>query len=223
MSYTISDVPFSLAVGDLDSDGKPEIIVNNQNSISILKNKIGAITPLHLLSFIGKAFDNKVQLKWQTAQEQNTHKFEIERSTNLRNYLTIGSKNATGNSTSTTDYSYTDNSPLKGTNFYRLKMFDSDGSLTFSKVVAISINNATKRLTVYPNPTSDLIQLQAFGENERATLQITNVSGKIVKQEVVSLNGFTALSIDIKPLQAGKYFVTLQRTSAKETAEFIKL
>ncbi len=78
--------------------------------------------PLHLLTFTAKRANTANLLNWTTAQEVNTDRFEIERSGNSREFSKIGVVKA-GN----TNYTFTDNDPLKGVNYYRLKMLDKDG------------------------------------------------------------------------------------------------
>lgn len=179
--------------------------------------------PLNLYSFTGVLQNNEVELQWQTAQEQNTDKFIVERSSNFRNYNPVGSKEAAGNSTSTRKYLLRDKEPLTGTNFYRLRMVDKDGSFTFSRVIVINVSTIINKLHVYPNPAKNILQIQGFEGNEKVSLQITNSIGETVKMQVVQLNGSGSYSLDINTLKSGKYFIALQGKTERKIIEFIKL
>ena len=79
-----------------------------------------------------------------------------------------------------------------------------------------------KGLYIFPNPVLDVLNVQARGVNETATVQIIDVFGRIVKQEIKILNYNTFFSIDVKSLQKGTYFLVLYRNDNKEVQVFTK-
>ena len=107
--------------------------------------------PVTLLDISATVVQKNVLVKWQTSQEINTSHFNVERSTDGQRFLSIGSVVAAGNSSSLRKYSFTDQQPLPGTYYYRVKMVDIDGSYKYSDVVRI-IFDATQNISVYPNP-----------------------------------------------------------------------
>ena len=177
--------------------------------------------PLTLLSFNSSLENKNVILHWQTAQEINTSYFIIERSTNGTDFSSIGKIVASGNSSTTKNYSYTDTKPINGTNYYRLKMLDTDGKYIYSKVLVIKIDGKST-LQIFPNPAKNILYIQASGENEKATVQIIDVTGRIIKEEKISLNGNTSFSIDINNLPDGLYNLILKSKSINEQKKFIK-
>jgi len=177
--------------------------------------------PLSLTSFTASKSNNSIELNWKTANEQNTAAFVIERSTDGRNFTNLGTVQSSGNSSSTKNYSFTDQNPLTGTSFYRLKMVDKDGSFTYSKVIAVSMSAITKALQVFPNPVRDILHVQTTGI-EIITLQIVDAAGKITKQEKIQLNGNTSFSVEVQSLPKGKYYLVLQRKDGKEVEGFVK-
>jgi hypothetical protein len=109
--------------------------------------------PVTLMTFTGQAEGSGVLLHWATAEEQNSSYFEVDRSADNQTYTAIGQVSAAGNSTQTTDYSFTDGSPLTGNNYYRLKMVNLDGSFLYSQVVVVNIGGSSmSSVNVYPNP-----------------------------------------------------------------------
>ena len=96
-----------------------------------------------------------VLLNWSTSTELNNRGFEIERSTNKKDWRLIGFKEGKGTTTETQNYSFVDD--LFGISspqlFFRLKQIDFDGSFEYSDVVEVDIAPSTFSLSQnYPNP-----------------------------------------------------------------------
>jgi len=140
------------------------------------RNDFSAV-PVKLTSFTVQKNGSNVNLNWSTAQEQNSKNFEIERSSNGRNWNTIGSVNAAGNSTQNINYAFTDKAPLSGINYYRLKEVNTDEkfSYSFTRTVLFSHQNS---IVIAPNPATDFVTVYM------------NTTGNILNQVVVSdING----------------------------------
>jgi hypothetical protein len=121
--------------------------------------------PVALTDFKASKQHNAVLLQWQTASEQNSASFIIERSADGKDFDAIGNVRAAGNSTTNKSYRYEDASPLKGNNYYRLKQVDADGKISYSDVR--SINFATEAtLSWYAQGKNAVVQL-AGGANEQ--------------------------------------------------------
>jgi hypothetical protein len=115
------------------------------------------VVPVELTSFTALISNNSVSLKWITATELNNRGFYVERS-NLKNsneWKSINFINGSSSTTETKHYSYTDNSPLQGISYYRLKQVDYDGSFTYSSIVEVNNNAVVDNFILaqnYPNP-----------------------------------------------------------------------
>lgn len=133
---------------------------------------------------------------------------ELERSTDGRNYSSIYSIFATALRCQQ-PFDYTDNQPAKGINYYRLKMTDADGKVTYSTTVTLI--NAVKGIDVMniaPNP----IVNNAFNLKVSAAVKtnmqivITDVQGRILQQQSVNLAaGFNSIPVNVGRLAAGTY------------------
>jgi hypothetical protein len=163
-----------------------------------------------------------VQLNWQTSSETNTSLFEIERSNDGNKFSKLAQINASGNSSTTKNYSYTDQQPLQGINFYRLKMIDLDGKFTYSKTVTVKMEGSNTTLQLFPNPAKNILNVQINAGNEKATIQIIDMSGRKVKEEKITLNGTTTVSVDINNLPKGTYNLLLKGSSINEQKKFVK-
>ena len=102
---------------------------------------VSAPVPVTLVDFYASEKSGKTLLQWATVTEVNSSYFEVQRSNNGLNYESIGTVNATGNSSTRIDYQLMDYYPLLGVNYYRLRIVDKDGQFEYSKIVSINFRN----------------------------------------------------------------------------------
>jgi Zn-dependent metalloprotease/ligand-binding sensor domain-containing protein len=131
------------------------------------------ITPLKLVVFTGVHSNGNNFLQWQTSNEENTHSFEIERSTDGVLYTTITTKAAVGNGNN--NYTVTDNNISTGIFYYRLKMIDKNGDFKYSKVIKITTTQP-QLLIVSPNPVTNNFRLTGLANIQK--IQLNDLSGK---------------------------------------------
>lgn len=177
--------------------------------------------PVNLVSFTANKINNAVQLNWQTVSEKNFSFFAVERSADGMIFSSLGEVPVSFNNSTTKNYSYTDGSPIAGTNFYRLKMVDADGKFTYSKIVAVK-NDNNNSFKIFPNPANDILYVQISGSNDFTTLQIFDAGGRKLKEEKVVLNSNTSHSINIKNLPKGVYNLFLKSKTINEHQTFVK-
>lgn len=155
--------------------------------------------PVTLTKF--NALRNGVQayLQWQTAQEENSSEFVIERSADGKIYTSIGTVPAAGKSSQPIDYTFTDLTPINGPNYYRLRETDLDSKYTYSIVRVLNFGESS-RVTWFRTGhlTAQIVYLR--GNNENYTL--CDISGHILRQG--QLSGGKA---DVSNLPAGVYVV----------------
>ncbi len=171
--------------------------------------------PATLTSFDAIKQNSKTLLQWSTAGEQNNKGFEIERSTDSRNWGSIGfvSSKATGGSSSTQlSYSFVDNTPASGRNFYRLKQTDFDGKYEYSHIRQVSFNN--RKINIYPNPAKTFITVTGLSGNE--TINLCDITGKTLNTIPVADRTTT---ITLENLVAGMYMLKILIPNEKTITE----
>jgi hypothetical protein len=154
--------------------------------------------PVTLTKYSAKAFDGGVQNIWETEAEVNNSYFTVLRSADGRDYEEIGKVKGSGNSTTAHRYSFTDEHPLQGTSYYRLKQTDYNGkSETFAPVsVSIGVSqNIAAEFRVFPNPFKDFFNVQFKSEEEGdIELQLLNYSGtKLFSQSARAEEGSNSI------------------------------
>ncbi|OQP54580.1 hypothetical protein A4H97_21665 [Niastella yeongjuensis] len=201
------------------SGGPPDLLV------AAFKNDNVAL-PIVLTQFYAQQQTSNVVLQWTTSSEENVAQFVVERSSDGKTFKTIGTVAATGNSTISKSYSFTDQSPLTTSdNYYRLQVRDLNGSFTYSKILIIKFSTAiSTNLQVFPNPVTSVLQVQIPGGfTGNTSLQVYDLSGHLVKVNKLTSNGIALnTTIDITRLPAGVY--TLKATDGKTSAitRFVK-
>lgn len=158
-----------------------------------------------------------VDIIWKTATEQNNDYFTIERSQDGLNYETIGSVAGAGNSSTTLAYQFSDEKPLFGKSYYRLKQTDFDGTSETFEPKAIYRSNV-EDVMLQPNPVERGSQLTVYtgadGE-ELVELSIFNSSGLKVITKTIGTAHNVEIGSDLEP---GLYIVKVN----SGTNQFIK-
>lgn len=150
------------------------------------------ILPLKLTSYgVTNDGHNGALVKWTVAEQVNTLRFDVERSTNGANFTTIGSKAAAGNYAGNMSYTFTDASPNAGTNYYRLKMVDIDDKVIYSDVKWAAFGQV-KDISISPNPAKDWIYVS--GANTGAIIRIMDLNGRLLQTQKLT-NAVTGINI----------------------------
>jgi hypothetical protein len=172
--------------------------------------------PVNLLSFEAIKQTKKVLLQWTTDNELNADKYIVERSADGIGYTPIGNVPAYNNGNKN-NYNLTNNQPLAGLNFYRLKMMDIDGSFRNSPIRKINFDNAADDFTVYPNPVSgDKIFISSTGNVNSAVL--FDAAGRLVK--LFTLKG-RSNTLDVGGIVKGTYQLKIFTEKSIHTEKII--
>jgi len=162
-------------------------VANLSNDFRISSiNAVATPMPITLVSFQGVENAGKVDLSWTTASEVNNNIFTILRSTDGSNFQSIGSIAGHGTTNSTHVYSFIDESPVIGKNYYQLKQTDFDGKSTSSEVIYVNVTEggAVSHFNVYPNPVNHSsvlnIEIEGIAPNLPLTIYMRNLAGDIV-------------------------------------------
>ncbi|KAI9430951.1 glycoside hydrolase 97-domain-containing protein [Russula earlei] len=164
--------------------------------------KTGALTlPVKVLDFSGTLNGSNAVLTWVTATELNILNYTVERSNDGTSFSSIGSvvaKNAAYNT-----YSFTDFSLNSGSNYYRLKIVEADGSFSYSAVVVLTLRPVTAAFGIYPNPVINTVTVTHSTASANATIQIITIDGKIVASQIIPA-GSTQTILNVASLMAGE-------------------
>jgi hypothetical protein len=186
--------------------------------------------PLELLTFTGSLLGNNTTLlKWKTTNELNTLKFDVERSIDGINFSTISSVNASGTTSTETNYSLIDAevASLPATIiYYRLKMIDRDGVFKYSPVISVSLGGIYGSVSIAPNPVSDLGKVVITAPSSgQVTYKLIDNTGRsiFVRSLQVKKNTENILSIDMRHLPNGTYYLKVNGAGIQNSVKVQKL
>ncbi|MEO8712900.1 MAG: choice-of-anchor J domain-containing protein [Parafilimonas sp.] len=169
---------------------------NNSNYIGIDEFSYENVLPVTLLNFNGTIQDNKALLTWSTANELNNKGFDIELSHDNKNFSSIGFVAGHGTAPGISQYNFTDNKLLSGSNYYRLKQVDVDGNFKYSSVIKLDLLKFDWKIFGNAAGNNSWIQLQTEADN-------------YVAIQIISANGQVIQTINKGNLSAGTYNIPL--------------
>ena len=150
-----------------------------------------SVLPVTFISFSAIEATGKVKVSWNILTEINTARYEVERSIDGITFINAGTITASQAGV----YSWLDNSPIKGSNFYRIKAIDKDGSAMYSNVLKIIIGGRKGTIQISPNPIKgSQINLQVADVARGIyTINLYNTIGQVVFTKNLEINGGTTI------------------------------
>ncbi|MEQ8325507.1 MAG: DUF2341 domain-containing protein, partial [Vicingaceae bacterium] len=158
--------------------------------------------PIDLLYFHAQLIGDVVGLSWVTVSEINNDFFSIERSSDLVDWETIDRIHGAGNSRQVLNYDRTDQRPLPGISYYRLKQTDFDGQFSYSNIEAIDNKEAIIN-EIYPQPANDFLILSL--SEKISSISIYGAQGKLVYSEDADFQNI--VKINVAEFKQGTYFL----------------
>lgn len=178
--------------------------------------------PVHLLSFTGEmTTGNHSLLAWKVADEQDALRYELEKSSDSRSFRNIYTRVVSNPSTGPVAYQYEDRQPREGANYYRLRIFDKDGSNRLSNVVLLFYKNEQESLTLFPNPATTSLNI-GYRSAVAATLRLVDMKGAVLHTQAIAAGNQT-FSIPVNGIAAGAYLLhVLYDNGQHKTIRFVK-
>ena len=166
--------------------------------------------PVTLIDFSALNKNNQYSLlTWQTSSEIDFDHFEIEHSTATTAFTSIGMVTGRSNTQGSQYYNFTDNNPIEGANYYRLKMVDKDGKYSYTRTVQLNFNMSI--ISLYPNPAKDRVYLENninFTNGELISIEMINPLGQHLLNEKITTRGIEQLILDFPAgTKEGVYYI----------------
>jgi hypothetical protein len=175
--------------------------------------------PVQLTFFKAQLKNKSVELKWTTASEINNDYFDIERSENGVDFISIGIVKGSGNSTATLNYFFSDFEPVYGISYYRLKQVDFDGRTSLSPSEKIDYTHPEEVKSspvniesIGPNPFSSSFTINYSTDNDfDVAVEIISFDGRSVfKTYQESNKGFNSFNFrNGENLPDGEYLLRI--------------
>ncbi|MGC4102780.1 T9SS type A sorting domain-containing protein [Ferruginibacter sp.] len=165
-------------------------------------------------------------LNWKvTCNSSPSATMVLERSADGRNFTSINSITADAVRCQQ-PFDYTDNQPLNGSNYYRLKITDINGKVTYSSMIVL-LNAATgfDIVGLYPTviSTNAVLNVTAAQKTKLSVL-VTDIAGRQVQKIAYNLiAGSNQFTVNFAGLSAGTYQLTgYTEEGVSKTVRFVK-
>jgi alpha-L-arabinofuranosidase len=196
------------------------------NSVTVLYLQDVSTLPLQVSTFNGSRLNSHNTLYWKVEGEENTERYEVERSFNGNHFSLIGTlvKNELKNG----EYKLTD---YESNSFqylwYRLRIVNSDGSTVYSKTIKLTTAGTEKfSFTIAPNPVKGDIHLQITSDYAKdAAVIITDYTGRVILNTSIILRAGNS-SIHLPgtgKIEQGVYTITIRHGLTAQSTKFSKL
>jgi hypothetical protein len=145
------------------------------------------LLPVNLISFSGEARNGNADLKWKITRDSDPSWFDIQRSTDAIAFTTVNRIPGQASSISGNDinYQYSDAPPRPDNYYYRLKMTDNAGVITYSPVISVTTSSTAVATTkVYPTVVNNnALYLQSGKKLQQASYTIFDLNGRVITRQ----------------------------------------
>lgn len=177
--------------------------------------------PVSLLSFDAQPQKGRIVLSWQTASEQNSKGFDVERSATGADFTAIGWIKGAGTVSAQKHYAFTDNFAQPNVAYqYRLKQVDMDGHFRYSAIRQAKIVSDNITVAVSPNPAHTTLTVFVAGASLPADVRLVDAKGQVVAAWKAA-NVRSAFSVDVSRFGRGVYTVIVHLPDGDHTARVL--
>lgn len=152
-------------------------------------------------------------IEWTINEESGVLDYEVQRSENGTNFVTINITAARNNNGNNEKYQFRDEQPGAERVYYRIKANELDGTITYSLVAkVVRQNNASDIVKIYPNPVTGKQFSVQFDKLEKGNylLQLINGQGQVIQQSSFQhAGGYLYRSVELPPSVSGGVYYLL--------------
>jgi hypothetical protein len=174
---------------------------------------LNTVLPIVISDFNASLENNKtVLLSWKVSDGGgDIIGFVVQRSNDASAWKAIGTVRAFSNPNTFSNYTFTDESPASGVNYYRLMIQSSDGTNTYSVIRPVMLSSIAG-ITVFPNPANNTIHVSAGTDKSWINIRLINMSGQVLQSATPAATGGSFISMDVNNYPAGVYLLQVMGT-----------
>lgn len=184
-----------------------------------------SIVPIKLESFSARLLNAKVYLNWTTSVEIDAASFIIEKAGSDQKFSSLAIIKTGASSNRRKEYSFIDDNPASGINYYRLVQTDIDGNKHYFDIRKV-LNSRSNRagVVILPNPISnEVTAFLSLTKSQMVTITITDINGKVLKNKTAKYSeGSSGVSIATNDLPKGVYFLRTVSEDFTDVQKIIK-
>lgn len=179
--------------------------VNNPLTVG---SPCGNVIPVLLAAFTVTPSGSNNVLHWTVEEATHVVSFGVQLSMDGYSFNTVGSVLYNSDRL----YNYTDAAYTNKTVFYRLAIYEKDGTVSYSPVVRVRNKKSGNSMQVLASPQSILVKLEQFSKG-RYQLDCIDPAGSLVAKNLLTINadGNSNINVALKAgLAHGIYFAILR-------------
>lgn len=163
-------------------------------------------------------------LRWISLREFNNESFDVQRSVDGANYITIGNMAGQVNSNTEKNYQFNDWGAPEHC-FYRLKEINTNGKFSYSNIIEVNRGDLPRIKMKLNNPVSRMLNMTISTSLSSATeILIRNMDGQVVfRDKIKCAKGINTYFRDFSFLPVGRYIITANIDDWKDTQSFLKI
>lgn len=166
---------------------------------------ITATLPVVWLHTSATLQNGKAVIDWQTTAEVNNMNFTVQRSADGAEWKDLHTLPARGNNYSGASYRYVDQAPLTGTNYYRIRQTDIDGSYTYSLQLMVKNTGIDTDVKLYPQPASETLIIQRRRSTPAKVVLYNSVGMEVLRRNITG----EVVRIPVQTLSRGYYLLQI--------------
>ncbi len=171
------------------------------------------IIPLNemLTDLYGKEEQRSNRLSWKTKYENNVDFFQVERRTAGNEQFEVIAEIPTKIDlldVASLSYSYEDFDVNYGEYIYNVRIVNKKGEQNAGSKVFINRNpDEDGILSVFPNPSSTLFNVQLNAKSSGGEIVLMDTKGQMITNQLVAKEGFSTIQLNLQSVAAGVYIL----------------
>ncbi len=183
------------------------------------------VLPVSFTNIKASQQNKDIAVEWMVANQLNMQKYDVEKSTDGRNFTKVATQMATGINGTSATYNWLDVQAVSGNNFYRVRGIGIAGDSKYSPIVKVTMGMANAGIVVFPNPVVNRHMALLFTDMAKGIYQIKLVNnlGQTLMTGQINHSGGSAtqsLAID-KGITKGYYHVYIIKPDSEKTVQKI--
>lgn len=200
-------------IGNLSNDNCS--IYNSSDVITITVDPNCVPLNAEVLNFNIRLNNSKAQLTWDSRNEDGLLRYEVEKSTDGRNFTYTGTVTAKGSGSAS--YFFNDPQDITVKTYYRLKLVSNAG-IRYSNILSVTNVKSAIEITNLINPFDTKISFQLLtSATEEVQVQVLDALGhQIISNKLLVNKGSNAIRLDL-PVNLQRATYLLRVVSASGT------
>jgi len=168
--------------------------------------------------------DDGIQISWITSNDNAGSTYLVERSLDEANFEVLSEMPSID--ADLNQYTFIDEQPEKGMNYYRVRRVSADGTYQFSNIAEQMFTVKSEEMFgIYPNPVSGTLTLENFEIVEGAIdIQIISAAGIAKTGMKMDASNYTKEDINLNDLPTGVYYLRILHSDDQvELIKFTKI